>query len=346
MTTNTKAKLYYTGGADPKGDHGSRDLPVSKIRELKDPKGYVASNDLIAAVNVAITLGRPLLVTGEAGTGKSDLAKSVAYDLGLGEPLEFVTKSDTESRDLFYTFDTVGRFHAAQTQGAADDPRRFITYNALGEAILLANGNETAAEFRRPGATHDGPRRSVVLIDEVDKAPRDVPNDILAEIDNLQFEVPELSVRFGRARTIMAADEYRPIVIITSNLEKALPDAFLRRCVYYHVPFPMRDTLAVIVGRRIGQRYRCESTFLDQALSLFEFLREPHLCLRKRPATAELLDWLYVLCESAGGSPPGVLTEHPRFNESLRVTLLKNQADQERDRDLISQWREQSGQPG
>jgi len=363
MTDQLTVETCYTGGAEPAGSDRPKKLPVSNIRDdWSQAEGYVASPDVIAAVNVAITLGRPLLVTGEPGTGKSDLAKSVAYDLGLGQPLEFVIKSDTESRDLFYFFDTVGRFHSPRVGGAAaaaaaDDanngePRpggndkpselaatAFITYNALGEAILRSNEPAAVARYRRPGTGHDRARRSVVLIDEVDKAPRDVPNDILSEIDRLEFEIPELSLEAGEPVRVKADKCYRPLVIITSNLEKSLPDAFLRRCVYIHVAFPEPEQLRTIVQNRLGVLYRDDSPFLDSVLSLFQYLRNEHLGLSKLPATAELLDWLYVLFQSVPDqTPPPVLEDHPRFLDSVRCTLLKNQADQDRARDLVKGW--------
>lgn len=349
MTDEELANHYYTGGSRPASRDAPRKLPTTNIRdEWSRPQGYVASKDLIAAVNVAVTLGRPLLVTGEPGTGKSDLAKSVAYDLGLEEPLEFTVKSDTESRELFYSFDAVGRFHAPEAVSrqapAEGDPlpaTAFLTYNALGEAILRSNPPAVVRRYRRKGAEVAGPVRSVVLIDEVDKAPRDVPNDILSEIDKLEFEVPELSLEAGRPFRIKADKAYRPIVIITSNVEKSLPDAFLRRCVYFHVKFPEPAELRKIVGNRLGELYRGNDGFVDAVLSLFHYFRDEALGLSKRPATAELLDWLYVLFHSLPDrAPPKRLEEHPRFEDSVRCTLLKHEADQDRTKELIQAWKD------
>jgi MoxR-like ATPase len=350
MTQKFEPCSYYTGGAEPASTDSPRKLPTTNVREdWSKPKGYVASQDLMAAVNVAVTLGRPLLVTGEPGTGKSDLAKSVAYDLGLGEPLEFTVKSDTESRELFYSFDAVGRFHAREplpsANPAPDDPypaTAFITYNALGEAILRSNASGTVGRYRRRGSEVTGPARSVVLIDEIDKAPRDVPNDILSEIDKLAFEIPELSLDAGRPVRVEADKRYRPIVIITSNVEKSLPDAFLRRCVYFHMKFPEPGDLLKIVENRLGALYRDHNAFVDAALSLFHYFRDEALGLSKRPATAELLDWLYVLFYSLPNrKPPELLEDHPRFEASVRCTLLKHETDQDRAGELIARWREQ-----
>ncbi|MER2602622.1 MAG: AAA family ATPase, partial [Candidatus Competibacter phosphatis] len=209
-----------------------KDLPSVNPEALRAPEGYLAPPDLAAAVDVALTLGIPLLLTGEPGSGKSALADSVAYELGLGRALRFVVKSDTEARDLFYRFDTVGRFHAAQTPGADAHPGRYISFAALGKAILHAKLPSFVEALGVPAhaVDHPGERtRSVVLIDEIDKAPRDVPNDILVEIETMQFDIPELSgggqgaVRVGLddARN---ENQYRPIVIFTSNREKALPE--------------------------------------------------------------------------------------------------------------------------
>lgn len=334
------AKTFYTGGATLSDT--AKTLPVAGIKdEWEQPEGYVASQDLIAAVNVAITLGRPLLVTGEPGTGKSELAKNVACNLGLGKPLEFIVKSDTESRDLFYRFDAVGRFNTPRGNGGAEniDATAFIAYSALGEAILRANDPETVERYWRPGTAHTRQQRSVVLIDEMDKAPRDVPNDILSEIDRLEFEIPELSLEVGQPVKVKADPRFRPIVIITSNLEKSLPDAFLRRCVYFHLPFPDEAQLQEIVASRLGGLYRQHNPLINEALSLFRYLREPRLGLHKAPATAELLDWLYVLFNSvADKTPPPALQSHPRFVDSVKCCLLKNQVDQQRAQKLFDDW--------
>jgi MoxR-like ATPase len=192
--------------------------PPIDLDAMTRPQGYVMEdNDLRAAANAALMLGKPLLLTGEAGVGKSQFSAWLAHQLGLGDPLKFVVKSTTEARDLFYHYDALARFHEAQvTQlvtvpvaagdkplgGSMDeiDPRRYIAYNALGKAILYSLGALTAREkgfiSKTMGALLDDfplePRRSVVLIDEIDKAPRDVPNDILDEIDNLSFTIREL----------------------------------------------------------------------------------------------------------------------------------------------------------
>jgi MoxR-like ATPase len=238
---------YYTGNPRAPRDPDTR-LPVPDSDNLTDPEHYLASPELAAAVNVAIELGMPLLLTGDPGCGKSRLADSVACELGLnrdqkgvGRALRFTVKSDTEGRDLFYRFDTLGRFHASQHDKNPREPREFITFNPLGKAILRAKGKrEALRKLMRDGDWNDlpdQPERNVVLIDEIDKAPREVPNDLLSEIENLSFTIPEL---FHHAEVCLEDDDkpFRPIVVITSNSERDLPPAFLRRCIYFHLELP------------------------------------------------------------------------------------------------------------
>jgi len=347
-------------------------LPTVSPEDLRDPRGYLATPALAAAVDVALTLGMPLLLTGEPGSGKSGLADSLAWELGLGEVMRFPVKSDTESRDLFYRFDTVGRFHAAQTLEAKDpgvDAARFISFEALGRAILLAKSERAGRELGLPDAVlrHPGePRRSVVLIDEIDKAPRDVPNDILVEIEDMQFDIPELSAAGGE-RVQVRLDErdnrYRPIVIFTSNSEKALPDPFLRRCVFHHLGFPpfKRDlpaddpaegvSVESIVEARLGARYRGHeqsSRRVNDAIGFFDFLRDDHRGLERRPTLAELLNWLDYLMPQH--RPMGewtalaVLADEPpkgteRLLAAITSLLLKKPGDQTKAAELLAEWR-------
>ena len=309
---------FYTGrgGRDPKAGDA---LPTVDPKALRAPQGYRATAQTAAAVNVALTLGMPLLLTGEPGSGKSGLAYSIAWELGLSEPLRFPVKSDTESRDLFYRFDTVGRFHAAQTLTRDDpgvDPGRFIAFEALGQAILLAKPGRIIGDLGLPdyAVGHPGMQsRSVVLIDEIDKASRDVPNDSLVEIENMQFDVPELSgAGRPRVRVTLEEDEnrYRPIVVFTRNSEKALPVPFLRRCVYHHLQFPRFEeelrargekvsedhvTVEAIVNARLGTRYQGRDETarrIADAVGFFRYLRREETALERSPTLAELLDWL------------------------------------------------------
>lgn len=307
-----------------------RALPPPLMAAVTGPEHYIAHEALMDAINTALALGQPLLVTGEPGCGKTELGDFVAWKLGLGRAIRQQIKSDMQARDLFYSFDTVARFHDAQIAGhdhsARKDAVRFITYQGLGEAILRATapGDPKYQALLPAGFIHTAQTRSVVLIDEIDKAPRDVPNDLLAELETPAFRIPEL-----RNKEIKADERYRPIVVITSNSEKALPDAFLRRCVYYDMPFPDQGTLKRIVETRIA-RLGGGSALADDAIVLTTHLREGR-SLRKKPGTAELLGFVLALLDR-GYQPTQRLKDDDRWLTLARITLLKAREDQEPER--------------
>lgn len=292
------------------------------LEHMTAPENYRASRDLATAVQVAILLGQPLLVTGPPGAGKTQLAHSVAWELGLGErALTFVTKSTSAARDLFYSYDTLGRFQANHIPEASKDPLTYLQYNALGRAILYANPVARYAHLMPPDFRHPGePRQSVVLIDEIDKAPRDFPNDLLYEIESMSFRIPEL-----QNTQIDAPDALRPIVIITSNSEKNLPDAFLRRCVYHDIPPPSVDELREIVTLRLG-RFPAQTRGLEDALALFLLLRAEDSGLKKKPATAELIAWLAALRHRGFDFQQRLEKNSTSVRETLG-TLIKMQDD-------------------
>jgi MoxR-like ATPase len=307
-------------------------LAAPLLANAADPAGYLPDKGLVDAVNVALILRQPLLLTGEPGTGKSQLAASVAYQLGLDEPLVFETKSTTLSRDLFYSFDNIGRFRAAQTPGAPSDARLFLTFNALGTAIVRANSSDTVAHLVPTDFVHPGRQRSVVLIDEIDKAPRDFPNDILNEIERLYFRIPEL----GDAQ-IAADPEFRPIVIMTSNSEKSLPDAFLRRCIFYSIPFPDDDRLEQIVLSRLPERLESGAPLLRDVIAFFSRLRQDDLGLRKRPGTAELLNWIAALIDFQCDVAQPIAPQAAVASQSLS-TLAKITEDQDKVLTAFKAW--------
>nr|VFJ87630.1 MAG: MoxR-like ATPase [Candidatus Kentron sp. LFY] len=369
--SDTLKTARYRGKGKQQPEGVWQGLPEIDKKSLTDPAGYIASRDLAAAVDVAATLGMPLLLTGEPGSGKSRLADSIAWEMGMGEPLEFVVKSDTQAQELFYRYDLIGRYNASCDQGV-DEKRlasRFLRLEAMGKALLYAVGGNLArealgltdAQIAEQLPHYDGsPRRSVVLIDEIDKAPRDVPNDLLAEIDKGEFHVPELEVALQREVRIALAGpgeggrRLDPLVVITSNSEKTLPDAFLRRCIYFHVSFPAFGedappdkspenkspknesvTVERIVAQRFYERYReHHGDLVGDAISLFRYIRQDFNAERK-PSMAELLNWLdYLLPRGKNaGFPPGKRLwelDPAVLSLGVRCLLLKKRDDQER----------------
>ena len=236
----------------------------SVFDQFQGTASYIASEDLRHAVNVAVALARPLLVRGEPGTGKTLLAENLASSLGL--PLiRWHVKSTTKARDGLYVYDTVARLHDSRFDSASvRDIAKYIKLGPLGEALA-------------------SPTRVVLLIDEVDKADLEFPNDLLHELDTMKFRIDET----GRE---VAATE-RPIVVITSNNEKELPDAFLRRCVFHYIQFPNRELMSEIV--RVHHPDITDRV-LDNALEVFFGLRATPK-LRKKPSTSELIDWIMAL---------------------------------------------------
>ncbi|MCK8499658.1 AAA family ATPase [Myxococcus fulvus] len=225
---------------------------------------YLTHEGLQAAVNCALTLQRPLLVKGEPGTGKTLLAEAIAQALGL-KLLTWHVKSTTRAQDGLYIYDTVQRLYDSRFgDGDVKDIRRYIRMGPLGEAFA-------------------SPERVVLLIDEVDKADLEFPNDLLHELDRMRFRVTETNDE--------VAAKHRPIVVITSNNEKELPDAFLRRCVFHFIDFPDADLMRRIVD---VHHPGLDAALAEQALKVFYELRALSR-LRKRPSTSELIDWITVL---------------------------------------------------
>jgi MoxR-like ATPase len=258
-------------------------------------ESYVATDDLTQAVNAAVLLARPLLVKGEPGTGKTELARQVSAALGM--PLiEWHVKSTTKAQQGLYEYDAVSRLRDSQLGDArVHEVRNYIRKGKLWQAF-------------------DADARVVLLIDEIDKADIEFPNDLLQELDRMEFHVYETG------ETIRA--KHRPVVIITSNNEKELPDAFLRRCFFHYIRFPDPETLAAIVRMHFPG---IKEALLAEALTRFFELREVP-GLKKKPSTSEVLDWLRLLL--AEDLTPEDLRKDPKNSlPRLHGALLKNEQD-------------------
>jgi len=274
----------------------------SDFYQFKGTDGYIVSRALLEAVNCAIALERPLLIKGEPGTGKTLLAKHVSE--GLGMKMEsWHIKSTSKANEGLYVYDTVQRLNDARFgSGDVSDIRKYIRYGPLGRVF--------AAE-----------QRQVLLIDEIDKADIEFPNDILLELDEMRFYVMETS------EEVVA--NHRPVVIITSNNEKELPDAFLRRCVFHFIEFPDVDLMKQIID---VHHPNLDTTLLDQVLIKFYWLRGQNE-LRKKPSTSELIDWISVLLRS------GVKQDQLEGHIPFLGSLLKN----EQDTDALSTYAAEGG---
>jgi MoxR-like ATPase len=323
-------KLPIYTGQGKREEKLPKQLPDSPLSRLQNPEKYIADQGLRDACNVALLLGQPLLLTGEPGTGKTQLAYSLAWELGFGEVLKFETKSTTIARDLFYTYDALKRFQDVQTGFPSTQILDYITYQALGKAILCTRDLKEVKEFVPSEFSDIEQKRSVVLIDEIDKAPRDFPNDLLNELELMYFRIPELG-----NQKITADEKLKPIVIITSNSEKDLPDAFLRRCIYYHLPFPENEALKNIIANRLGMNIG--DPFLQSAISLFEKFRESRSNLTKKPATAELLSWILAL-QNFNGSPDIPLKQNSNLIFTTLSSLIKTAEDKEKAKKIVEQW--------
>ena len=263
--------------------------------KFQGTESYVATDDLKVAVNAAVTLERPLLVKGEPGTGKTELARQVAESLGV-KMIEWNIKSTTKAQQGLYEYDAVSRLRDSQLgDEKVHDVKNYIRKGKLWQAF-------------------DADEKVVLLIDEVDKADIEFPNDLLQELDKMEFHVYETG------ETIKA--KQRPIVIITSNNEKELPDAFLRRCFFHYIRFPDMDTMRKIVE---VHHPGIKGELLTMALTQFFEVRETN-GLKKKPSTSEVLDWLKLLL-AEDLDPADLKRDGANALPKLHGALLKNEQD-------------------
>ncbi|MEE2946113.1 MAG: MoxR family ATPase [Pseudomonadota bacterium] len=263
--------------------------------KFEGTKDYVATADLTMAVNASVTLERPLLVKGEPGTGKTELAKQVAASLGL-KMIEWNVKSTTKAQQGLYEYDAVSRLRDSQLgDERVHDVANYIRKGKLWEAF-------------------EAGEKVVLLIDEIDKADIEFPNDLLQELDKMEFHVYETG------ETVHA--KQRPIIIITSNNEKELPDAFLRRCFFHYINFPDGETMKAIVK---VHHPGIKDQLLTEALTQFYEIRETR-GLKKKPSTSEVIDWLKLLL-AEDLSPEDLKRDGANALPKLHGALLKNEQD-------------------
>ncbi len=262
------------------------------MEQFQGSNQYVVSEELMRAVNISMALQKPLLIKGEPGTGKTMLAEAISQALGM-ELIIWNIKSTTKAQDGLYVYDTVQRLYDSQFGGeGVDDIGKYIKLGKLGEA------------FSRD-------KQVILLIDEIDKADLEFPNDLLWELDKMEFYIPETK------QTIKAT--VRPVVIITSNAEKELPDAFLRRCIFHYIEFPNAEMMEKIIRVHFD---RLDDKLLHQVLETFYEIRDLR-GLQKKPSTSEVIDWIQAL-QIGGIAPERIAKEIP-----FAGALLKKNEDLE-----------------
>lgn len=262
---------------------------MNQNETFKGSNEYVVSNDLMNAVNIAMALEKPLLIKGEPGTGKTMLAQAISKALNKRLVIWNI-KSTTKAQDGLYVYDVVQRLYDSQfgTSGV-DDIKKYVKMGKLGEAF-------------------SSDEQVILLIDEIDKADLEFPNDLLWELDKMEFYIPETK------ETVKA--KKRPIVIITSNAEKELPDAFLRRCIFHYIQFPNKELMEQIIRVHFDN---LEETLLQNVLETFYWIRDLS-SINKKPSTSEVIDWIQAL-EIGGIDPEKIKTEIPFAG----VLLKKNE---------------------
>ncbi|MBR5468482.1 MAG: MoxR family ATPase [Firmicutes bacterium] len=261
---------------------------MAELNNFNGSHDYVVSQELMRAVNISIALEKPLLIKGEPGTGKTALAEAISKSLNK-KLIIWSIKSTTKAQDGLYVYDVVQRLYDSQFGGeGVDDIKKYVKLGKLGEAF-------------------SADEQVILLIDEIDKADLEFPNDLLWELDKMEFYIPETK------ETLKA--KQRPIVIITSNAEKELPDAFLRRCIFHYIQFPDQELMEEIVKVHFDN---LDETLLQQVLDTFYWIRS--LDINKKPSTSEVIDWIQAL--QIGGIDPEIIRKEIPF---AGVLLKKNE---------------------
>lgn len=259
-----------------------------QMEQFGGSKEYVVSPQLMNSVNIAIALEKPLLIKGEPGTGKTMLAEAISKALDK-ELIIWNIKSTTKAQDGLYVYDVVQRLYDSQFGGdGVDDIKKYVKLGKVGEAF-------------------NSEKQVILLIDEIDKADLEFPNDLLWELDKMEFHIPETK------ETVKA--KKRPIVIITSNAEKELPDAFLRRCIFHYIEFPSQELMEEIVKVHFDN---LDKKLLAQVLETFYWIRDMEI--QKKPSTSEVIDWIQAL--EIGGIDPEIIKKEIPF---AGVLLKKNE---------------------
>jgi MoxR-like ATPase len=371
-TTLDSKALFYTGRMEQ--ERRTDPLPHPVRDALDIPSLYEPDEALIAAVNVALTLRMPLLLTGKPGTGKSELARSLTLSLhgqSTGRLFEVTVNSAADKSDLLYRYDELGRLRDAYSrENMSHADRDYMRLRGLGAAIVAAGKPDDPLTPIVPGrqlpdhlatladligappaiaaqSSDADPRRAfflpphaappVVLIDEIDKAPRELPNDLLIELDRMRFDIPELGIR------VSLADPQRwPVVVITSNAERPLSDAFLRRCICFEVEVPSQAKLTSIVGTKLRalEVLDDKSTLPADVSGFVERLRiSREIPENEQPGTARVLDFAVLIGDPArfGGTSLRDLPE-PLLRAAL-TALMPSRAAQERARKVWDEWR-------
>ena len=269
------------------------------MQKFNSTEQYVASQELMSAVNVAMALQKPLLIKGEPGTGKTMLAKAISESIGKRLVIWNI-KSTTKAQEGLYVYDTVQRLYDSQFgEEGVDDISRYIKMGKLGEAF-------------------DTEEQVILLIDEIDKADLEFPNDLLWELDQMEFYIHETK------RVVKAKN--RPIVIITSNAEKELPDAFLRRCIFHYIDFPEADLMKEIVKTHFDH---IEENLIQYAMDTFYWIRGIRE-IRKKPSTSELIDWIRAL-QLSGINPEEIRKQLPHLGVIIKkdedLEVVKHRVD-------------------